>query len=293
MLTTSSRKKEVLPGDGFRYEVAGTLPVYRFEQLNDDSSLVHAVFTRLGGVSLPPFASLNLGHTVGDDPVAVESNHKRMYQALGVHRSRAATCHLTHSADVLVVTASDGGQVLGQGDAMVTADPGVYLSMRFADCVPILLHDPVRGAVGLAHAGWRGTVKNVAGAVARAMIEKLGCSPEAITAVIGPSIGRCCYQVGDEVIQAVEAAFLPRPAVGAGPQSVGAGGNDGRLFSRRNGGRAYFDLWEANRQQLAAAGVGRVLVSGLCTACHTDHFFSHRAERGHTGRFGVVIGRRE
>jgi YfiH family protein len=288
MLTTSSRKREVLADDGLRYEYAGGLPVYRFEQLGADPALIHAVFTRLGGTSSPPYASLNLGHTVGDDPVAVGINHGRVYQALGVPRSQTVTCHLTHSDDVLVVTAADGGCVVGQGDAIVTTDAGVYLSMRFADCVPILLHDPVRRAVGLAHAGWRGTVKNVAGAVVQIMVSDLGCAPESITAVIGPAIGPCCYQVGEDVIQAVEAAFSQGLAVGR------LKSHDGRqLFSQRNGHYAYFDLWEANRRQLEAAGVGRVAVAGLCTACHTDRFFSHRAEQGQTGRFGVVIGYRE
>jgi YfiH family protein len=277
-------KEEVPSGNGLRYERVGTLPAYRFDQLDGTPSLVHAVFTRQGGVSLPPCASLNLGHTVGDDPAAIEINHNRVYRALRIHRSQTVSCHLTHSADVFVVTAADGGRLLGRGDAMVTADPGVYLSMRFADCAPILLYDPVREAVGLAHAGWRGTVKNVAGAVVQAMVSELGCSPETMTAVVGPSIGPCCYQVGDETIRAVEAAF---------PRREPTDGNGAQLLKRRNGHRAYFDLWEANRRQLAAVSVGQVVVAGLCTACHTDRFFSHRAERGHTGRFGVVIGYRE
>jgi YfiH family protein len=281
MVTTPSGKRDAFPDNGFRYERADTLPVYRFDQFSAEPSLVHAAFTRLGGVSLPPYASLNLGHTVGDDPMAVEINHSRVYRALRIHRSQTVTCHLTHSANVLVVTAADGGRIVGRGDAMVTADLGVYLSMRFADCVPILLHDPVQGAVGLAHAGWRGTVKNVAGAVVQTMVDELGCSPETMTAVIGPSIGPCCYQVGSEVIQAVEVAFRPTRD------------NAERLLSRRNGHHAYFDLWEANQLQLTTAGVGQVVVTGLCTACHTDHFFSHRAEQGHTGRFGVIIGYQE
>jgi YfiH family protein len=282
MSISSLRRIEPFANDGLRYEHAGRLPVCRFQQLNEDPALMHAVFTRQGGVSAPPYKSLNLGHTVGDDPVAVEVNHDRVYQAMGTSRSRAVTCHLTHSADVLPVTAADRGQVVGQGDAMISADAGVYLSMRFADCVPILLHDPVRRAIGLAHAGWRGTVKNVAKSVVQAMVNSLGCSPENITAVIGPAIGPCCYQVGEDVIQAVEAIF----------PHISASDNSAQLFSRRNGRYAYFDIWEANRRQLKRAGVGQLVVSRLCTACHTDHFFSHRAERGKTGRFGVVIGYR-
>jgi hypothetical protein len=260
------------------------LPVYRFDQLNSEPALVHAIFTRLGGVSLPPYATLNLSHAVGDDPTAVETNYNRVCRALHIHRSQTVTCHLTHSTHIFVVTSAHGGRPVGQGDAMITAEPGVYLSMRFADCVPILLHDPIRRAVGLAHAGWRGTVKNVAGAAVQAMVGQWGCSPETMTAVIGPAIGPCCYQVGSEIIQAVEAAFPRRGPTGDGSVS---------LLHRRTDHRAYFDLWEANRRQLVAAGVSQVVVAGLCTACHTDHFFSHRAEQGHTGRFGAVIGYRE
>jgi hypothetical protein len=275
--------KQVPPGDGLCYEHAATLPVYRFAHLIDDAWLVHAVFTRQGGVSRPPYASLNLGHTVGDDPAAVDTNHERVYHALGLNRFQSVTCHLAHSADILVVSAAHRGRVVGQGDGMVTADQGVFLTMRFADCVPVLLHDPVRRAVGLAHAGWRGTVKNVAGAAVHTMVRELGCSPENITAVIGPAIGPCCYEVGEDVIQSLQASFHG----GALEDTVN------RLFSRRNGRHAHFDLWEANRQQLVAAGVGRVVMSGMCTACRTDRFFSHRAERGRTGRFGVVIGYRD
>jgi YfiH family protein len=284
MQTASFDKRGLFPGDGLCYEYAETLPVYRFARLKEDPRLVHAVFTRSGGISLSPYASLNLGHTVGDDPADVQTNHDRVYEALGISRSQSVTCHLTHSSEVLNVTAAQVGRVLGKADALITAHRGVYLTMRFADCAPILLHDPVRGAVGLAHAGWRGTVENVAGATVEAMVSRLGCSAQHITAVIGPAIGPCCYQVGEEVIQAVQASFGDGRYVD---------GDMAGLFSRRNGRHAHFDLWEANRRQLVAAGVGRAMVAGICTACHTDQFFSHRAEAGRTGRFGVVIGYRD
>ena len=121
-------------------------------------------------------------------------------------------------------------------------------------------------------------MKNVAGAVIKAMVEQLGCRAQDIIAVIGPAIGPCCYEVGPEVRQAAEQAF----------------DEPGSLFRNRNGNsqpdRAYFDMWEANRRQLAASGVTQIIQSSLCTACRTDLFFSHRAERGRTGRFGVIIG---
>lgn len=254
------------------------LPAYLYHPWTRQPGLVHAILTRHGGVSRPPYATLNLGLAVGDDPAAVEANHARVCTALGIDAGRLVKCHLVHGHAIHVVTAADAGQWLGRADGMVTAAAGVFLTMRFADCVPILLHDPQRRAVGVAHAGWRGTLQAVAGAVVRTMVEALGCVPGDITAVIGPSIGPCCYEVGADVISAVGAVLPPSDSA--------------TLFRRRrrNGGAAHFDIWEANRRQLLAAGAGRVLTMGLCTACHSDQFFSHRAENGRTGRFGAVIG---
>ena len=266
-----------LSGDGFHLEHLDGVPVFRLDRLEQVSRLVHAIFTRQGGESLPPFATLNLGRAVGDAPDAVDANHQRAYRALQICRSQVVACHLVHGTDVLVATGADGGHWLGKADALITDKPGLYLSMRFADCLPILLNDARRGAVGLAHAGWRGTVKNVAEATVQAMVDELGCSRHHITAVIGPAIGPCCYQVGGEVIRAVEETF----------------DKSSRVLSQRPDQPVFFDLWEANRQHLVQAGVGQVIVMRLCTACHTAHFFSHRAERGHTGRFGVVIGYQE
>lgn len=242
----------------------------------DQPYLVHAIFTRHGGVSQPPYATLNLSRAVGDDPSAVEHNHARMYRALGITHSQVAQCHLIHSAKVHVITAQEAGHWQGRADGMVTAQPGVMLSMRFADCLPILLHDPRRKAVGLVHAGWRGTLQNVAAAAVRAMVDELGCVAQDITALIGPSIGPCCYEVGAEVVQAFATA-LPEMA----PSLL-----------HRDGRHVHLDLWQANQQQLLAAGVGQVFNMALCTACRHDLFFSHRGDGGRTGRFGVVLGYR-
>jgi len=259
---------------GFRLEEFDGLPAYLIHSWTRQPRLVHAILTRHGGVSRPPYATLNLGQAVGDDRAAVEANHARVYQALGIDRAQVVKCHLVHGNAVHLVTARDGGQWLGKADGMITGQPGIFLSMRFADCTPILLNDSRRRAVGVVHAGWRGTLQNVAGAVVRAMIEALGCRAGDITAIIGPSVGPCCYQVGSDVIAAVEATLV-------GSET---------LLLRRNDGRAHFDLWKANQRQLLAAGVGQVLNMELCTVCHTHQFFSHRGEGGRTGRFGVVIG---
>lgn len=260
----------------FRFTQLGDLPAYQFEAWQSQPHLVHAIFTRHGGVSRPPYATLNLSRAVGDDPSAVEHNHARIYQALDISRSQTVQCHLMHSSVVHVVTVQAAEPRLAPADGLVTAQPGVMLSMRFADCVPILLHDPQRRAVGLVHAGWRGTLQNVAAAAVRAMTENLGCAARDITALIGPSIGPCCYEVGTEVIQSFTTA-LPEMA---------------SSLLRRDGPRVYLDLWRANRQQLLAAGVGQVYNMELCTACRRDLFFSHRGDGGRTGRFGIVIGYR-
>jgi YfiH family protein len=141
----------------------------------------------------------------------------------------------------------------------------------------LLFYDPVRPAIGLTHAGWRGTMKNAAGATVQAMIKELSCKADDIIAVIGPAIGPCCYEVGAEVIDTAADAF-----------------SDSESLFHHNGkaGHAHFDMWEANRRQLIASGVKQIVGSNLCTACHTDQFFSHRAENGKTGRFGVMMGLR-
>jgi YfiH family protein len=157
---------------------------------------------------------------------------------------------------------------------MITDRPGAALAMRFADCTPLLFHDPVQGVVGMAHAGWRGTVQGIGAAVVRALSRSFGCKPANIQAGIGPSIGPRRYQVGAEVVEAVRTYF---------------GTTDGLIRRDAADGSAYLDLWAANRLDLERAGVEQIEVAGICTAEHTDEFYSHRAEHGRTGRFSAVI----
>ncbi|RPI91637.1 MAG: peptidoglycan editing factor PgeF [Chloroflexi bacterium] len=247
---------------------------YQFEQWAGLGRLTHGIFTRLGGVSRAAWASLNLGGTVGDDREAVRENHRRVYQALGLDESRACTVWQVHSADtVLVQGPVPNRRWLARADGMVTNCPALPLTMRFADCTPILLYDPVRHAAGMAHAGWRGTVSGAAVSALHAMQSAFGTRPQDVQAGIGPSIGPERYQVGEEVVEAVRQAF---------------GGTDG-LIGRGDDGSAYLDLWAANRLALERAGVQQIEVAGICTATRTDEFYSHRAEAGRTGRFGVVM----
>ncbi len=250
----------------------GRLAYYQFDQW---PALTHGVFTRQGGVSRAPWASLNMGGNVGDDPQAVRHNHELMYAALGLDEARACTVWQVHSADVILASSPvRGRRWLALADAMITDRPGVPLAMRFADCTPLLFHDPVQGVAGIAHAGWRGTVQGVGAAVVRALSRSFGCRPANIEVGIGPSIGPRRYQVGGEVVDAVRAYF---------------GTTDGLIHRSAADGTAYLDLWAANRLDLERAGVERIETAAICTAERTDEFYSHRAERGRTGRFSAVI----
>jgi hypothetical protein len=266
-----------------RHETNGLI-YYRFANLASYGEVLHGVFTRLGGVSSAPYDALNVGHSVGDDHEAVETNHDLICQALSISREDIATAHQVHGSRVALVGPAlwnkvftgpeDRGRVIPATDALVTDTPGVALMLRFADCLPVLLYDPVRRAIGLAHAGWKGTIGGIAAKTASAMMEAYGSRPADIVAGLGPCIGPCCYQVGAEVIESVKASF-----------------NHWQGLLRPQGdGSFHFDLWEANRRQLVELGVEEIEVIQLCTACHTDEFFSHRAEGGRTGRFAVLLG---
>jgi hypothetical protein len=160
-----------------------------------------------------------------------------------------------------------------KADAILTDRPEVTLFMRFADCVPVMFYDPHRRVVGLAHAGWKGTVGGMVTETVAAMQVEYGSDPADIQAAIGPSIAAHHYPVGPEVVAEVEKAF---------------GEEAGGLLDRSNG-QAHFDLWAANRLLLERAGVRQVEVAGICTACHLEDWYSHRGEQGQTGRFGVLI----
>ncbi len=252
--------------------VQDELVFYRFDQWDE---LRHGVFTRRGGVSQEPWASLNLGGNVGDSPAAVRQNHERMFAALRLDERRACTVWQVHSADVLIANGPvKGRRWLGLADSLITDRPETPLAMRFADCAPLLFYDPVRGVIGLAHAGWRGVVRGVGSNTVRAMEQAYGCRPADIQAAIGPCIGPRRYQVGEEVVNAVRDYF---------------GTTDGLIRWDPDDQTAYLDLWEANRRDLLRAGVEQVELAGICTAERTDEFFSHRAEKGRTGRFGAVL----
>jgi hypothetical protein len=251
--------------DGVRYLTFDSFP----------KSIVHAVFTRQGGLSPAPWDSLNLGGTVGDERERVRENRYRAFRALGRDPRSMFDVWQVHSADVVIAqTPHFSLPTEFKADAILTDQPGVTLFMRFADCVPILLHDPKRGVAGIVHAGWQGTVKKILKETIQVMQAAYGSAPADILAAIGPSIGPDHYEVGPDVIERVRASF----------------NGDSLSLLQTHAGRVHFDLWAANRLTLEQAGVGQVEVAELCTACAPDDWYSHRAQNGKTGRFGALVG---
>jgi polyphenol oxidase len=250
----------------------------------------HGISTRHGGTSDPPYDSLNLGYSTPDSEDCVAENRSRFATALGISRDTLVTAHLTHGSDVAVFDADSpdswpmewrrvrpGSQRFTwvfDADAVIGTAPSLTFLLTAADCTPILFWDPVRAVVGAAHAGWRGTARGIAGNVVRAMTRSFGTDASDVIAGIGPSMGPCCYAVGNDVVDSF-GGFGMDPALIEDPDEI-------RL-----------DLWESNRRQLLAAGVpyGSIGIMGLCTGCHVFDFFSHRAEAGRTGRMAGAIGR--
>ena len=234
----------------------------------------HAVFTRQGGISPEPWNSLNVGGTVGDELDRVKRNRHLSFHALGRSPESIFEVWQVHSADVVCAHSPRvEGDSLRQADIILTDRPDVTLFMRFADCVPILFHDPRRAVVGVAHAGWMGTLRDVPSATVNAMKENYGSHPADIRAYIGPSIGPDHYEIGADVILQVMQKF----------------GDDSEQVLQSHSGKIHFDLWKTNQILLERAGIGTIEIAGICTACHTVDWFSHRAEKGRTGRFGALI----
>jgi YfiH family protein len=243
--------------------------VVAFPEL-EASGVCAAVSTRLGGVSEGPFASLNLGRGVGDDPDRVAENRRRLLAGVGLEGRRLVGGHQVHG-DAIARATPDGPDELPGVDALYTTDTRVALRVLVADCTPVFVVAPDVGAVAAAHAGWRGTLAGVAGKLVRRLVTDLGARPSAMRAAIGPAAGRCCYEVGDEVLAAYRAAY---------PWA------DDHIAGRR------LDLHGLNRRQLVEAGVPaeRIAVADLCTICHPELFFSYRRDGRRSGRMLAVIG---
>jgi YfiH family protein len=252
---------------------SATIRYLTFDLL-DEAGLTHAVFTRRGGLSPEPWSSLNVGGLLGDDPERVYGNRVLSFEALERAPESVYDAWQVHGTEVICTTsARHASESHRKADVILTDQPDVTLFMRFADCVPIFVFDPRKQVVGLAHAGWKGTIEGVAPRTVKTMSEVYGSKSGDILASIGPSIGPHHYEVGAEVAEQVWNNF----------------GRDSDALLTTTNGAIHFDLWATNRLLLERAGVKEIEMCGICTACHLEDWYSHRGERGKTGRFGALI----
>ena len=239
----------------------------------------HGFTTRFGGVSEGIFSSLNLGANRGDSLESVKENHRRLAAALGYSPEKLILANQVHGDSVRVVTENDCIGSISHleypaCDALVTASPGVALMVFTADCTPILLHDPVTGAVGAVHAGWRGTALGIVAKTVDTMAQAFGSRPEDIRAAIGPNIGKCCFETHRDVPDAMMSSLS----------------DEAKPFIQPAGEKFFVDLKGLNALWLRRAGVAQIEISKECTACAPHRYWSHRVTGGQRGsQAGVIL----
>ena len=237
----------------------------------------HCFTTRYGGVSEGYFSSMNIAIKEGESEENVEKNLSILAEALGFDLQKLVLTRQTHTDIVRKVTAADHRGLFHRDypecDGLVTNNPGVTLMIFTADCTPILFHDPVTGAVGACHAGWKGTAQDIGGKTVAAMVREFGCDPADIRAAIGPNIGQCCFETDGDVPAAMVETY----------------GTEAERHTRTAGNKYYVNLKEINALALRRAGVHHIDISEDCTMCQHDRFWSHRYTRGNRGSQGALI----
>ena len=257
-----------------------------YPRLSKIEGIRHGFSTRLGGVSEGIYSSMNLSFTRGDDPKAVQENYRRIAHAIGFDKENIVTTDQTHTTNVRVVTKADAGKGIIKPrdytdvDGLVTNVPHLVLATFYADCVPLFFVDPVHGAIGLSHSGWRGTVHKMGKVTVERMTREYGTNPADVIAAIGPSICQDCYEVSEDVALQFAAAFPDSQVQKKGRMSA-------------EGQKYQLDLWKANESVLLEAGVPEEHISlpGICTCCNPDFLYSHRASHGKRGNLGAFLER--
>lgn len=261
------------------------ISIYTFDKLSAFEELVHFVSTREGGISDGHFASMNIGFHVGDDNFRVLQNRRLLTEAIGLDLHKFTFANQCHSTNVAIVDEKCRGKGalekdtgIVNTDGMITNVKNICLSVQVADCVPILLYDPVNHVIASLHAGWRGTVRKIVSATISKMLQNYSTKAENIIAGLGPSNGPCCYEVGEDVYREA------RVALGSVKDIIKPATTPGKYI---------FDQWEANIRQLRDAGVREenIELAGICSQCQHEEFFSSRAGNGVTGRFmaGIML----
>ncbi|MFA9422168.1 MAG: peptidoglycan editing factor PgeF [Sedimentibacter sp.] len=250
-----------------------------FPSLEEHENLFHCFTTRAGGVSEGQFASMNLGFKTGDKQENVMENYKIMVEKLKIKIEDIVETHQTHTNNIRYVTENEKGRAMKEPnytnvDGLFTNKRNVALMTFHADCTPVFFFDPVQKVIGMAHAGWRGTLKNIAGNMVKAFVNDFNCNPENIKVVIGPSLGQCCFEVDEDV---ADMFILVDPKY--------------KDFMKIKGVKYHFDLWEINKYVLIKEGIkeNNIEISGLCTKCHNDLLFSHRGQKGKRGLMCGII----
>ena len=244
----------------------------------ENISVPHCFTTRQGGVSQGHLASMNIGTRRGDKIENVLKNYEILGNALGFDPQKSVHTKQTHTDIVRIADETLWGAGLYKGeldpcDALITNTSGTALVIFTADCTPVLLYDPVTGAVGAAHAGWRGTAANIVGKTVSAMVEHFGCLPQNIRAAIGPNIGACCFETDRDVPDAIFALL----------------GAESAPYISQKGDKFFIDLKGVNACLLRKAGVSSVDISDHCTACNPDLYWSHRKVGSNRGSQGAII----
>lgn len=253
-----------------------------FPALSQIRSIRHLFTTRMGGVSAGDCATMNLSFSRGDDPSAVLENYRRVCEVLGTRIENVVASVQTHTTNIRHVTKADRGkgvlfpQDYQDIDGLITNDEDVLLACFFADCVPLYFVDPAKCAIGLAHSGWRGTVKGMGACMVQKMREDFGSDPKDLIAAIGPSICRDCYEVSEDVAEEFKAVF---------PEG------DGVVLAGKKPGKYQLDLWKANKMILMRAGVleEHISVTDICTCHNPEYLFSHRASHGKRGNLAAFL----
>ncbi len=238
----------------------------------------HCFTTRLGGVSSGTLASLNIGIHRGDEPENVAENYGILGKTMGFDPMKLVVTKQIHSDIVCQVGQADWGKHMVEGaspicDALISCDPGTALAIFTADCTPILLWDSITGAVGAAHAGWRGTAADIAGKTVAAMVTAFGCDPQNIHAAIGPNLGQCCFETDADVPNALLETY----------------GDAAKAHICAVGNKFYVNLKEINALSLRRRGVAQIEISTECTRCNPEKYWSHRLHGVTRGAQGAII----
>ncbi|MDO5296051.1 MAG: peptidoglycan editing factor PgeF [bacterium] len=244
----------------------------------------HGCSTRIGGVSSGAYESLNIGQSTADAPSYVHENRRRLGMAVGV--MPVSLLDMNHGTRVVRFDQLPRG--LHKGDACITNVPGLPLMITTADCVPLIMYDTVHKAVGLTHAGWRGTVAKISQYTLQAMHDNYGTDPADVQAAVGPSIGPCCFEVGPEVAEQFREAFPQQKSLII--EHLMLKSQQELLQKKENILKLYINLWRANLLTLLEAGIpaGNIRFSGLCTMCNRGLFYSYRRDQRVTGRIATL-----